>query len=165
MNSIFRILNNQLELNDIVDDVIHHDVTDPPQSSQETINLSDEQAVKLYTSNEENKKNHLRIAQQLEVIFEQRWFSIDDIIKKTVIKEKKSAIEMMLALQLFTLCITRQGGMKSKHETQYKLMISLEEKLKVLEQRKQQHLKQIQLIDDEQRVIVSEIENKQQDEK
>jgi hypothetical protein len=127
--------------------------------------LTDEELVSLYVNNEENKANHLRIARQLELVFKNSWFTIEMINKKTLVKQKESATEMMLSMLLFKLCTAQDGGMKFKHKTKYKIMISGEEKLKVLLENKQNHLKQIALIDAEIENIELEQKNSSQNEK
>lgn len=143
-------------------DETHQDATAKEQEQPKAINLSDRQAVELYTSDPEHQAAHLKIAQQLQEVFKGQWFSLEMITKQTRIKDIASAAEMMLALQLFKLCTAQEGGMKFKHKTKFKIVISPEERLKVLILEKENLLKQIILVDNEMEKVSLEIKNSEQ---
>lgn len=121
--------------------------TTTPQSKP--IDLTDEQAVKAYVNDPEIRANHLKMAEQLKSIFDNKWFTVDMIANKTLMKDKKVAAQMMFGLQLFNMVTAAEGGVNYKHQTKFKLTLSIEDRLKVLEQHKNNHLKQIELIDKE----------------
>lgn len=141
----------------------HQDETEKEQPK--VLKLSDKQAVELYVSDPDNQKAHLDIAKQLQEVFKGQWFSIEMITKQTRIKDRHAASEMMLALQLFKLCTAQDGGMKFKHQTKFKIIISAEDRLKVLLQEKENLSKQMTLVDSEIDKVQLEIENSEQIEK
>ena len=127
--------------------------------------LSQEEIVKMFVENEENKANHLKIAEQLNKVFPNKWFTINMIANKTLMKDKKQIAEMMLALQLFNMVIAKDGGINFKHQTKFKILLTPEDRLKVLEEHKNNHLKQIELIDKEMEKLLQEIKQRAQIEK
>lgn len=135
------------------------------EDQPKTIKLSDKQAVELYVNDPQNQKTHLTIAQQLQEIFKGQWFSLEMITKQTQIKDIHAASEMMLALQLFKLCTAQEGGMKFRHKTKFKIVISNEDRLKVLLQEKENLSKQMLLVDKEIESVELKIKNSEQIEK
>lgn len=116
-----------------------------------------DEVVKAYVNDPEVKANHVKIATQLREIFKDGWFSTQDITKKTSIKNIAEATQMMIGVQLFQLCTTKTGGIKNRHQTMFKITLSAEERLKVLEGHKINHLKQIELINKEMEKLTNEI--------
>ena len=143
---------NELER---LEDEKHQDEVESEQSQKPQ--LSQQQILDLYVNDPVNKENHRKIAQQLNKIFPQRWFTIDMVVAKTRLKEKKAAAEMMLALQLFKLCEAKDGGKNYKHQTKFRITLSVEDRLKVLQEYKDNHLKQIELIDQEIQSLTLEV--------
>lgn len=126
-------------------------------TTQTPMSLSDEQAMQMYLNDPAAKANHLSMAQQLQQLFQQRWFSIDMVAKKSMLKDKKAIAQMMIGLQLFKLCVSQDGGKNFKHQTKFKITIAPEDRLKVLEQYKENHLKQIESLDQEIEKVKQEI--------
>ena len=120
------------------------------------INISDEEAIKAYVADPQIKADHLRIAQELQTVFEKRWFTAEMIADKTLMKDLGIIAQMMLGLQLFNLVTATEGGINYKHQTKFKITISIEDKLKVLQQHRESHLKQIGLIDQEVEKLLQE---------
>jgi hypothetical protein len=121
-----------------------------------------EEVTRAYVNDPEVKANHVKIASQLKEIFKDGWFSVENITKKTSIRTVAEATQMMIGVQLFQLCTTRVGGIKNRHQTMFKITLSAEERLKVLEGHKINHLKQIELIDKEMENLTSEIAKREQ---
>lgn len=130
-----------------------------------TIKLSDKEAIDAYINDPQIKDDHLKIAQQLETIFGTKWFTVEMIVNKTLMKDKKHVMGMMLGLQLFNMVTATEGGINYKHQTKFKLTISIEDKMKVLQQHRQNHLKQIELIDKELEVLSNEARDSKNNEK
>ena len=123
-------------------------------ADQEVPNLTDEEVVKAYISNPKNKEMHVAMAYTLKEAFKDKWFRVKEINQKTGVKSSEEAARMMVGLQLFGLCTARDY----KGTAQFKITLTLEEKLKVLEGYKQNHIKQIELIEKEIEKIKSEVE-------
>lgn len=138
---------------------------DEQSTTTTTKQLSQEEIIKTYVENEENKANHLKIAEQLNKVFPNKWFTIDMIANKTLMKDKKQISEMMLALQLFNMVVAKQGGVNFKHKTKFKILLTAEDRLKVLDEHKNNHLKQIELIEVERQKLLQEINERAQNEK
>jgi len=131
-------------------------VTTSTENHSQTIKLSDEEAIKAYVNDPQIKADHLRIAKELEQVFEKRWFTAEMVAKKTLMKDQGMIAQMMLGLQLFNLVTAAEGGINYKHQTKFKITISIEDRLKVLDQHKENHLKQIELIDQEKEKLLQE---------
>lgn len=123
-------------------------------ADQEIPNLTDEEVVKAYISNPENKEKHIAMAYVLKEAFKDKWFRVKDINQKTAVKNSNEAARMIVGLQLFGLCTSREY----KDVAQFKITLTIEEKLKVLEGYKQNHIKQIELLDQEIEKLKSEVE-------
>lgn len=123
-------------------------------ADQEIPNLTDEEVMKAYISNPKNKEMHIAMAYTLKEVFRDKWFRVKEINRKTGVKNSQEAARMMVGLQLFGLCTARE----EKGEVQFKITITPEEKLKVLEGHKQNHIKQIELLDQEIEKLKSEVE-------
>lgn len=114
-------------------------------ADQEIPNLTNEEVVKAYVSNPQNREMHVAMAYTLKSTFKDKWFRVKEINRKTGVKSSQEAARMMIGLQLFGLCTAQEV----KGATQFKITITPEEKMKVLEGHKQNHIKQIELIDQE----------------
>ena len=123
-------------------------------ADQEIPNLTDEEVVKAYISNPKNREMHIAMAYTLKEAFKDKWFRIKDINLKTGVKSSNEAARMIVGLQLFGLCTSREY----KGVAQFKITLTIEEKLKVLEGYKQNHIKQIELLDQEIEKLRSEAE-------
>ena len=123
-------------------------------ADQEILNLTDEEVVKAYISNPKNKEMHVAMAYTLKEIFKDKWFRVKEINQKTGVKSSREAARMMVGLQLFGLCTARDY----KGIAQFKIILTVEEKLKVLEGHKQNHIKQIELLNQEIEKLKSEVE-------
>lgn len=107
--------------------------------------LSDKEVLDNYLNDEEIKNNHRKIAQFLEERFRGNWFSIEQITKKTNIKSIRDATQMMFGLSLFGLSTSKeQDGL-----TKFKITLSSQERIKVLQEHRENHVKQIELLDAE----------------
>lgn len=105
--------------------------------------LTDEEIMQAYISDSNNKELHIKIAHVLGEQFKNKWFSVLDINRKTAIKSSKEATRMTYGLVLFQLAASRE----ERGKTQFRITITPEQKIKVLEERKETHMKQISLID------------------
>lgn len=123
-------------------------------ADQEIPNLTDEEVMKAYLQDPKNKELHIQMAHTLQETFRGKWFRVKDINTKTGVKNSNEAARMIVGLQLFGLCTSRE----IKNVAQFKITLTLEEKLKVLEGHKQNHIKQIELIDQEIEKLKSEAE-------
>lgn len=121
---------------------------------QQIPNLTDEEVTKAYIADPKNKETHIKIAQLLDNTFKSRWFSIREINTKTAVKNSEEAARMIIGLQLFGLCTSRE----IRGIAQFKITLTSEQKLRVLEIHKANHIKQIELIDKEIEKLRSEIE-------
>lgn len=113
---------------------------------QPAIQMTDEQAMEHYLNDPEAKANHLKMAQQLQQLFAERWFTINHVVAKSLLKDKKVIIQMMVGLQLFKLCIAKED-INPKRQTRFKITINPKDRLKVLEEYRETHVKQIELLD------------------
>jgi hypothetical protein len=113
---------------------------------QPAIQMTDKQAMEHYLNDPEAKANHLKMAQQLQQLFAERWFTIDHVVAKSLLKDKKVIIQMMVGLQLFKLCIAKED-VNPKRQTRFKITIDPKDRLKVLEEYRETHVKQIELLD------------------
>lgn len=124
----------------------HTATTTTTQQSQPAIQMTDEQVMEKYINDPEAKANHLKMAQQLQQLFTERWFTIDHVVSKSLLKDKKVIIQMMVGLQLFKLCIAKED-VNPKRQTRFKITIDPQDRLKVLEEYRENHVKQIELLD------------------
>lgn len=107
--------------------------------------LTDKEVMDKYLNDETIKANHVKIAEFLEKRFRGNWFTLEQIVKKTNVKSSSEAMQMMLGLHLFGLSTSVDNNGSSK----FKITLSSEERIKVLEGHKQNHLDQISLLDAE----------------
>lgn len=119
------------------------------KSNEQEIRLSDEQVVKAFLNNKEYRENHHKAAQQLSQVFKSNWFTADDLLKKTKIPDLDQALQLLTGLQLFGLCHSKQGGQLYKHKLKFQLLLTPQDKLKVLLEEKEQAEKQLSLINQE----------------
>lgn len=124
----------------------HVEETATTQDQSAAIQMTDEQAMEHYLNDPEAKANHLKMAQQLQQLFAERWFTIDHVVAKSLLKDKKVIIQMMVGLQLFKLCIAKED-VNPKRQTRFKITIDPKDRLKVLEEYRETHVKQIELLD------------------
>ena len=124
--------------------------------NEKEIRLTDEEVLKEYTSDPTKKELHVKIAQMLEEQFEDKWFSVKDINRKTAIKSFKEANQMIFGLDLFGLVVSKM----KKREKQYKIILSNDQKIKVLEERREIHTEQIAILDREiEKLKTTEVSN------
>lgn len=127
--------------------------------------LTDRQIVENYVRDPENKKINLKIAETLSKIFKSNWFIAEDIKNKTNLKDEKEIYQILLNLQLFKLCVSKEGGKFYKYKTKFKITIEGEDRLKVLYDYKKNYEMQIELIDKEIEEIKNESSIREESEK
>lgn len=124
--------------------------------NEKEIQLTDEEILKEYISDPTKKELHVKIAQMLEEQFKDKWFSVKDINRKTAIKSFKEASQMVFGLDLFGLVVSK----RRKKEKQYKIILSNDQKIKVLEERRETHIEQIAILDEEiEKLKTTEVSN------
>lgn len=116
-----------------------------PPVQESVPKLSDKEVLDNYLNDEQIKTNHRKIAEFLEQRFRGNWFTLDQIVKKTNVKSFPDAQQMMLGLHLFGLSTSKED----KGIVKFKITLSSKERIKVLEEHKQNHLKQIELLEAE----------------
>lgn len=151
------------EVEEVNQEQTHQDETTTTSTTARP--MTDEEATRAYVADPEVRANHLKMAEQLQSIFGTKWFTIDMINKKTLMKDKPTAMQMMIGLQLFNMVTSAEGGINYKHQTKFKITISVEDRLKVLEEHKNNHLKQIGLIEKEIESLKLEQSNSEKSEK
>lgn len=114
-------------------------------ADQQIPNLTDEEVMKAYMEDPKNKELHIQMAHTLQQTFRGKWFRVKDINQKTRVKSSQEAARMIVGLQLFGLCTSRE----EKGIAQFKITLTVNEKLKVLYNHREKHTKQIELIDAE----------------
>lgn len=121
------------------------------------IKPTDKDVVEAFVQDEQYKKNHQAVAQQLHAVYGKKWFTASDLIKKTRIPTIEEAQQLLIGLQLFGLCTAKQGGQLYKNQMKFQLMLTPQDKLKVLEDEKERTEKQLALINQEIEKVESEI--------
>lgn len=114
------------------------------QIKQEKTN---EEVVKEYFADPYVKQRHIDAANQLYLIFKNQWFTIRKVIENTLMKNDKEVAQLLMGLRMFNLCDAQDRGIGHKRKTHFKITLSQEDRLKVLESQKNKLLKQIELID------------------
>lgn len=125
--------------------------------NQQEIKPTDEQVVQAFVNDEQYKENHKNAALQLQKIFGKKYFTIADLLKQTRISNKSEAEQLLVGLQLFGLVHSKQGGQLYKNQIKFQLMISSEDKLKVLKEEKERAETQLSLINQEIEKVEQEI--------
>lgn len=113
--------------------------------AERKMDLSDKEVVEKYVNDEDIKANHRKIATLLEDKFRGNWFSIDQVVKKTRIKSIPEATQMMFGLSLFGLSTSKEHGGSVK----FKITLDPKERIKVLQEHRENHIKQIEILDNE----------------
>lgn len=121
---------------------------------KEKTTLSEQDMVKAYVEDPKNKDLHIKIAIFLSKAFKNQWFRVVDINRKTAIKSSEEASRIVTGLLLFNLCFSeeRDGVLY------YRIVLTKQDRLRVLEEYREKQLKQIKNTEQEIEKIKSEIE-------
>lgn len=124
------------------------DVEEAPQKSKEEIIAENQKAVKKtledFLSNPEVRENGRANAEFLEKRFHGNWFTIDQVVKKTSVKDFNKAFDLLNVLVLLGYCYREE---KHKGIIKYKITLGFKERISILEGRKKELQGQIEAID------------------
>lgn len=107
--------------------------------------ISNEKMLEEYKNDPENIEKHRKIASVLQQVFPGKWFTAADINRKTAIKSKEEASRLILGLTLFQFCQSRVD----RGKTQFRIILTVDDRIEVLMSYRTQHAKQIELLDAE----------------
>lgn len=107
---------------------------------------SDEEELAEFLASEQNRQYALQLAEQIQQVCGEKWFSIDKLIKKSA-ETKQTAFQKLKLCEMFGLLATRIGdwrdGRKELREQLYKVMISAKDRVEALDRIIQYHNDQI----------------------
>lgn len=114
---------------------------------EEKVQKSDQEVINEFFQDPIIKERHIDAAKQLYQLFKKDWFTIQKVSQKTLMKDEAQIAQLLMGLRMFHLCDAKDRGVGHKRKTYFKITLSKEDRLKVLEDQKQRLLKQIEFVE------------------
>ncbi len=107
---------------------------------------SEEEEFQQFLSSEENRQHALQLAEQIQDVCGDKWFSLDKFVKKTM-ESRQTAFQKLKLCEMFGLLGTRLGDhnddRKLIREPLYRIVISAKDKVEALDRIIAYHTDQI----------------------
>lgn len=127
---------------------------------------SDEEELRQFLASEENRQHALQLAEQIQQVCGQKWFSLDKLVKKSS-ESNQTAFQKIKICEMFGLVATRIGdhndGKDLIRQPLFKVIISAKDKIEAIDRIIDYHNGQIKKMELDRNLLIesSQFKNEQ----
>lgn len=133
---------------------------------EEPIKQSDEEELRQFLASEENRQHALQLAEQIQQVCGEKWFSLDKLVKKSS-ESNQTAFQKIKICEMFGLVATRIGdhndGKDLIRQPLFKVIISAKDKIEAIDRIIAYHNGQIKKMELDRNLLIesSQFKNEQ----